>query len=57
MNMYLTLVQAMVSYLHATVLQKHDACKLVFDGLSIWRALRISRSRNFEHTSELTSAK
>jgi hypothetical protein len=57
MSMYIALVQAIVSNLYATVLQKHDAWKLVYDGLSIWHALCIFRSHNLKYTSELTSAK
>jgi hypothetical protein len=38
MNVHLAPIQAIVSKLYATVLQKHDAWKLVCDVLSIWRA-------------------
>jgi hypothetical protein len=57
MKMYLAPIQAIMSNLYTTVLQKYDAGKLVSDGLSIWRALCIFRSHKLEHTSELTSAK
>jgi hypothetical protein len=55
--MHFAAIQAIVSNHYANVLQNHNAWKLVFDGLSVWRALCICMSHNLEYTSELTTTK
>jgi hypothetical protein len=57
MKVYLAPIQAIVSNLCATVLQKPGAGKLVVDGLWIWHALHIFRRHKIEYATELTSAK